>query len=165
MPRAQQKYKVRRGDVVIALENNPINSLEDLTMLIGALHKPFQITFGRPVESKELPGSKSQYLIWAYWRPLTEPHSIAKDLSLPLFYLMQKRRRGERPWRRRQLSEREHGLRKVESSAKNKGKDVKRSDLQSRDDRPTYDHSEAASHQNAETARMVAAAKAGESGL
>jgi hypothetical protein len=48
------------------------------------------------------------------------------------------------------------------SSAKNRDKNVKRSALQSRDDRPTYDHSEAASHQNAETARMVAAAKAGE---
>lgn len=157
---------VRKGDVVIALDDNPINSLADFTMLMGALDRPFKITFGRPKDPTESSDSgkliPDMGIMKAINGASTSGTSGKRPTAAPALSDAQKEERREAMEKAAAKREGAWASKVKSSSLKNRDRDTKRGDLQSRDDRPTFDHSEAASHQNAETARMVAAAKAGE---
>ena len=169
---------VKAGDVLISIDSNPVNDIQTLKMLLGALERPFQITLARDVGSapkqsqadvKESSSSSGKLIpdmgILKALNGSTSGSSatfMGGSKAPPPLSSEEKEQRREAMMKA--AAEREGAWsKKVKSTSakRDPNTDMRR---YKDDDRPVFDHSEAASlgSSNAETQRMVAAAKRGE---
>lgn len=144
------------GDTLKSLDGNPVENLATLKMLLDALERPFELTFSRQAV-QEAGSSASGKLIpdMGIMKAISSGNNPPPPLSAE-----------EKDERREAMmkaaAERESSWsRKIKSSSAKRDPDMRK---YKGDDRPVFDHSEAASvgSSNAETQRMVAAAKRGE---
>jgi hypothetical protein len=169
---------VRAGDVVCQVDNNPVGNLETLKMLLGALERPFQVTLSRgsSAADKEIErGSDSGKLIpdmgilKAMGVKSSEgsgSSSISNNNSNSSRALSaaQAQERREAMMRAAQQREGAWDKRVKSGSARRVADGSSSSSGGGGAEKPVYDHSEAARRGdgNAETQRMVAAARRAE---
>ena len=176
---------VAPGDTLSMVDNNPVNDLETLKMLLSALERPFQITIGRTPQAAQT-GSGSAKTSWSREQETLSSTSgkLIPDMGImkaiagtgsgssdsmtgskaspPALTADEKDQRREAMIKA--AKEREGAWnKKVKGSSAKRGQNVDMRRFRD-DDRPVFDHSEAASlgSSNAETQRVVAAAKRGE---